>query len=50
MGVNGNVVDLYFVESEDGTIKREVFMDMYFENYEERLAVDGFFMTGRLDG
>lgn len=47
-GVNGNIVDLFKVESQDGTVTKEVFMDMYFPGYVETEAVDGFYMADQV--
>lgn len=44
-GAFGHVVDLYLVESRDGTVRREVFLDMYFPGHRENQPVPGFFLA-----
>ena len=45
--MNGNIVDRYVVQSEDGSVCKEVIMDMYYQNYRETEPVPGFFMAGQ---
>ena len=44
-GAFGHIVDLYLVESQDGALRREVFMDMYFPGHRENQPVPGFFLA-----
>lgn len=44
-GVFGHLVDLYLVESQDGIVQREIYMDMYFPGYRENQAVPGFSLS-----
>lgn len=44
-GAFGHIADLYLVESQDGTIRREVFLDMYFPGHRETQPVPGFFFA-----
>jgi hypothetical protein len=48
VGVNGHIVDVYLVESRDGSLRKEVFMDMYYEGYRETNAVEGFLMADKM--
>lgn len=47
-GVYGNIVDLYIVESADGSTRKEVFMDMYFPGHVENKPVEGFTIVGTI--
>jgi hypothetical protein len=44
-GVHGNIVDRYVVQSRDGTVCKEVIMDMYYPGYRETRPVEGFSIT-----
>jgi|WetSurMetagenome_2_1015567.scaffolds.fasta_scaffold1002568_1 hypothetical protein len=46
-GVNGNIVDRYLVQSADGSVCKEVIMDMYYPRYVEDRAVEGFTIVVR---
>jgi len=41
-GVHGNMVDRYIVQSWDGSVCVEVFMDMYIRGYREDQPIKGF--------
>jgi hypothetical protein len=43
-GVHGSIVDRFIVQSADGTLCKEVIMEMYFRDYVEDRPIEGFFL------